>query len=264
MVHLINYEGTDFPSFSEVPLVSSQYEGRLERKSSNYWKSVFSPILGPRNFSPILKLHLCPRNCKCEAHFYLRPPTQVNSSLVTASRSGRRNGPQLYVPYEYFSPIKYLGVGIYNLNSLTHSRESYHILIAKAGGEDSFLWEFAMSGIVTYYPITRLLKVTEDERKMFLGERSLGFGAKVRRFTEVELVTNIRELEKCYHHINLAGGQASNWAVRLGNLLIQREDLLRGTEDFPLFQKIIGNFTLIQPHNRATRKNWIVSLVIQG
>jgi hypothetical protein len=46
------------------------------------------------------------------------------------------------------------------------------------------------------YPNTRLLKVTEDERKMFWGERFVG--AKVRRFSEVELVTNKRELEKSY------------------------------------------------------------------
>jgi hypothetical protein len=80
----------------------------------------------------------------------------------------------------------------YNLYSLFNSRDSYHILIVKDGNKASyFLWEFATSGIIEYNPNTRLAKVTEDERKMFWGIRSVGFGAEVLRFSEVEIVKNI-------------------------------------------------------------------------
>jgi hypothetical protein len=249
IVHLINYEGTDFPfpSISEIALVSSQYDGRVERNAYNRLMSIFSPTSGPRNFSQILKLHLCPRSCNCEAQFYLRPPTQVNSSLVATINSRERKDPQLHVPQEYFNSILHGTGGLYNLYSLTHSRLSYHILIAKEGKDDCFLWEFAMSGIVGVYPNTRLAKVTEDERKLFLGERSFGLGAKVRRFSEVEIVANLWDLEKTYRHLNLGRGKASMWAVKLGDLSIQREESLQSTDDFLLFQKVIGNFTLIQP-----------------
>jgi hypothetical protein len=256
MVHLINYEGTDFPSISEVPLVSSQYKGRVERNAYNRLISVFSPTSGRSNFSFFLKLHLCPRSCKCEAQFYLRPPTQVNSSLVSIINSRARKDQQLFVNQEYFNKLLYGSGGLYNLYSLTHSRVSYHILITKGGNENSFFWEFAMSGIVGVYPNTSLLKVTEEDMKMFWGERSFGSGAKVRRFTEVKLVTNIRELEKSNRHINLGGGQASEWVVKLGDLSIQTVDLfLQSAEDFLLFQKVIGNFTLIQPPKSCQKED---------
>jgi hypothetical protein len=248
MVYLINYEGTDFPSISEVPLVSSQYKGRVERNAYNRLISVFSPTSGRRNFSFILKLHLCPRSCKCEAQIYLRPPTQVNSSLVATINLRTGKDPKLYVPQTYFR-MEYSNGGLYDICSLTYSRVSYHILITKGGKENSFLWEFAMSGIVLMYPNTRLLKVTEEDRRMFWGERSFGLGAIVRAFSEVELVTGMRELEKSYRNINLGGGQASKWVVKLGYyFVVQKVDLfLQRTDDFSLFQRVLGNLTLIQP-----------------